>query len=130
METYGLLADHSVPASMQGELIDALLAELEEGVERETAPVLAYRHFSPAVARAVHRDCFLCLASVFFSCARLRRRSSRTIPLRAATPISSAHDRFNLFDESFDKHRSLLTCGRALAAAWRPRWRRCFHARS
>ena len=72
---------------------------------------------SPAVARTVHRDCFLCLASVFFSCARLRRRSSRTIPLRAATPISSAHDRFNLFDESFDKHRSLLTCGRALAAA-------------
>ena len=39
METYDLLADHSVPASMQGELIDALLAELEEGVERETAPV-------------------------------------------------------------------------------------------
>ena len=49
----------------------------------------------PAVARAVHRDCLLCLASVFFSCARLRRRSSRTIPLRAATSISSAHDRFN-----------------------------------
>ena len=33
METYGLLADHSVPASMQGELIDAILAELEEGAE-------------------------------------------------------------------------------------------------
>jgi FKBP-type peptidyl-prolyl cis-trans isomerase len=41
METYDLLADRSVPASMQGELIDALLAELEEGVERETAPVTA-----------------------------------------------------------------------------------------
>ena len=41
METYDLLADRSVPASMQGELIDALLAELEEGVERETAPVPA-----------------------------------------------------------------------------------------
>ena len=76
----------------------------------------------PAVARAVHRDCCPCLASVFFffSCARLRRRSSRTVPLRAATSISSAHDRFNLFDESFDKHRPLLNCGRALAAAWRP----------
>jgi len=80
--------------------------------------------FSPAVARAVHRDCFLCPTSVFFSCAPLRRRSSCTIPLRAATSLSSAHDRFNLSDESFEKHRSLLTCGRALAAAWRPRWRR------
>ena len=79
-------------------------------------------HFSPAIARAAHRDCFLCLASVFFSCPRLNLSSqSRAVPLRAATSISSAHDRFNLFDGSFGKHRSLLTCGRALAAAWRPR---------
>ena len=33
METYDLLADRSVPASMQGELIDAILAGLEEGAE-------------------------------------------------------------------------------------------------
>ena len=31
METYDLLADHSVLASMQGELIDAILAELGRG---------------------------------------------------------------------------------------------------
>ena len=48
---------------------------------------------SPAVARATHHACFLSPASVFFSCARLRRRSSRTLPLRAATPTSSAHGR-------------------------------------
>jgi len=33
METYEGLADHSVPASMQRGLIDAILAELEEGAE-------------------------------------------------------------------------------------------------
>ena len=54
----------------------------------------------------------------------LLRAPSAPLILRAATLISSAHGRFSLTDESFDKHRSLLTCGRALAAAWRPRWRR------
>ena len=39
METYVLVAAHPVPASMQGKLLDALLAELEEGAEREMAPV-------------------------------------------------------------------------------------------
>ena len=39
METYDLLATHPVPASMQGKLLDALLAELGKGAEREMAPV-------------------------------------------------------------------------------------------
>jgi len=73
---------------------------------------------SPAVARATHHACFLSPASVFFSCARLRRRSSRTLPLRAATPTSSAHGRFRFRVEecvkTFRRSRS------SPAAALRP----------